>query len=130
VSGREVCVAPGLTAWERAQSIARSQHGRVSRRQLIAAGLSPGVINRLLANGLLIKVHRGVYAVGHDVPTALGDEVAALLAVGPPVTLSHRSAAALWEIWPNKPDQVEVSVPGQRANSALVDLLLAFGWSV
>jgi very-short-patch-repair endonuclease len=97
--------------------IARAQHGRVSRRQLIAAGLSPGVINRLLANGLLISIHRGVYAVGHDVPTALGGEVAALLAVGPPVALSHRSAAALWEIWPRKPDEVEVSVPGQRARS-------------
>jgi very-short-patch-repair endonuclease len=117
VGGGEVVVAPETDLWARLLLIARRQQGRVSYRQLIAAGLSPRVIGRLIRRGLLRVAHRGVYAVGHDVPTVLGDEVAALLAVGPPVALSHQSAAAFWEIWPRKPDEVELSVPGQRAKS-------------
>ena len=81
-------------------SIAGIQRGRVSRRQLLAAGISPGVIARLVRRQMIFRLHSGVYAVGHLAPIELGREVAALLAVGEGALLSHHSAAALWGLEP------------------------------
>jgi len=66
-----------MTAW-----IAGRQHGRITREQLIAAGVDPGRIDRWLADGRLRRVHRGVYAVGHVAPSVDGDYMAAVLAGG------------------------------------------------
>jgi very-short-patch-repair endonuclease len=78
--------------------LAARQHGVVARRQLLRAGLTARQVNVRLANGRLHEVHRGVYLVGHAVPTTHGRDMAALLACGRSATLSHRSAAALWEL--------------------------------
>jgi len=68
----------------------------VSRRQLLAAGIAPGVITGLLRRGVIFRIHAGVYAVGHLAPVALGRETAALLAIRDAAVLSHDSAAMLW----------------------------------
>lgn len=81
---------------ERIARIAQAQRGRVATRQLRAAGISSSTISRLVAASHLFAVHRGVYLVGHTAPTPLGDETAAVLAVGDTAALSHHSAAALW----------------------------------
>ena len=52
--------------------------------------------------GRLHRIHRGVYAVGHPVLTVDGRRMAAVLAAGPGAVLSHASAAALWEIRPQR----------------------------
>jgi very-short-patch-repair endonuclease len=92
---------------ERIAQIAGVQRGRVATRQLRAAGISASTISRLVASSRLFPVHRGVVVVGHTAPTPLGDETAALLAVGDPALLSHFSAAALWGlIAPNAGDGV------------------------
>jgi hypothetical protein len=75
--------------------LARQQHGRVARRQLLEAGVDPFRIRRWLADGRLRAVHRGVYAVGHDAPSWHGDYMAAVLACGPGAVVSHRAAARL-----------------------------------
>jgi very-short-patch-repair endonuclease len=80
---------------ERISRIAEAQRGRVSTAQLYAAGISSGAISRRLASSRLIRLHRGVFAVGHMARTPLGDETAALLAVGTSAVLSDRSAAEL-----------------------------------
>ena len=80
--------------------IATRQHGVVSRRQLLALGLSARSINHRLAIGRLHPIHRGVYMVGHARITARGRWMAAVLACGPGALLSHRSAAALWDLAP------------------------------
>jgi hypothetical protein len=46
-------------------ALAGRQYGVVSRAQLDALGVSRGAIERRLARGRLLHVHRGVYAVGH-----------------------------------------------------------------
>jgi very-short-patch-repair endonuclease len=85
----------------------------VSRRQLLAAGLSRGVIDRLVHRQLLFPMQQGVFAVGHPGPVELGDATAALLAAGPGAVLSHHTAAALWDIRPTDSGdgQIHVTVP-------------------
>jgi len=72
-----------------AAGIAGRQHGRVTRRQLLAAGVDAKRVERWLADGRLRKVHPGVYAVGHVAPSIHGDYIAAVLAGGAGAKLSH-----------------------------------------
>ncbi len=95
----------------RLAALAAGQHGRVARRQLLALGIGSAAIGRRVANGRLHPVHRGVYAVGHVVRSPAGDWMAAVLACGPLAVLSHRSAAALWDMRPRSPFVPDVCVP-------------------
>lgn len=87
----------------RIAQIAVTQRGRVATRQLIAAGVSATTASRLVKRSALFPLHRGVFAVGHTAPIELGDETAALLAVGGTAALSHLSAAVLWGLLPPDP---------------------------
>ena len=78
--------------------LAARQHGVVSRRQLLDAGVSPKTLEVRLRSGRLLRLHSGVYAVGHAQLRREGRWLAAVLAVGPGAALSHRSAAALHRI--------------------------------
>jgi len=80
--------------------LARRQYGIVACRQLLELGLSRRSIERRLENGRLHLIHRGVYAVGHQLVSQYGRWLAAVLAVGAGAVLSHRSAAALWRMAP------------------------------
>jgi very-short-patch-repair endonuclease len=91
--------------------LASRQHGVVSLTQLTAAGLARSVIVRRAQRGLLHRVHRGVYAVGHPGLSNEGKWMAAVLACGPGAVLSHRAAGALWRILP-PPNLIDVTVPG------------------
>jgi hypothetical protein len=77
--------------------IAERQHGVVSRRGLLEAGISRHSIVHRLSSGRLHRLHRGVYSVGHRILTPDGIRMAAVLAA-PGAVLSHRAAAALWEM--------------------------------
>jgi very-short-patch-repair endonuclease len=70
----------------------------VTRRQLLAAGISSAAIDGMLKRGLVRRIHRGVYAVFDGGQHRLARETAALLACGEGAVLSHRSAAALWDL--------------------------------
>jgi very-short-patch-repair endonuclease len=95
--------------------VASRQHGAVRASQLVDAGVSRHQIALRLSNGRLHEIHRGVYLVGHAVPTAHGREMAALLACGQGSVLSHRSAAAMWELMPYPATApVCVTVPPER----------------
>jgi very-short-patch-repair endonuclease len=79
--------------------LASVQHGVVSRKQLLEAGLSEEQIDGRVRRGGLYRMHRGVYAVGHPGPSRKGRWMAAVLAAtqsGRRAHLSHRSAAELW----------------------------------
>lgn len=58
------------------------------------------------------RIHHGVYAYGHRRLTAHGHRLAAVLACGPGAVLSHRSAAAVWELLPSAQTRLHVTVPG------------------
>jgi predicted transcriptional regulator of viral defense system len=91
--------------------LAQRQHGVVGRKQLIAAGLRAGAIERRVQAGRLHPLYRGVYAVGHRAVSQRGRWMAATLATGG--VLSHRSAATLWGIRPYN-GRTEVTTPWTR----------------
>lgn len=93
-------------AWE----LAGRQHGVVSRRQLLALGFNARAIEHRVARGRLHLVMRGVYAVGWPRLTQRRRWMAAVLACGDDALLSHRSAAALWQIGTERRGTVDVSV--------------------
>jgi very-short-patch-repair endonuclease len=100
--------------------LAEAQHGVASRRQLLAAGLRPGAIQRRIDAGRLHPLHRGVYAVGHRVLSRQGRMTAALLASDPGAVLSHRSAAALWGLRDQAGAAVELTIPRKSSSSPVI----------
>jgi hypothetical protein len=87
----------------------------VSVRQLeTILGYSPSTVKREVAAGRLLRLHRGVYAVGHRLVPAHGRCLAAVLACGPNALLSHRSAAWLWGITQYGPVPLHVTSPIPR----------------
>ena len=95
-----------------AAEIAGRQHGRVTRRQLLAVGIDANRIRRWLADGRLRHVHYGVYAVGHVAPSMHGDYGGAVLAGGGGAKLSHAPAAHVFKVTRGKrPPPPEVTVP-------------------
>jgi hypothetical protein len=81
----------------------------VARRQLLAFGFSRKAIDRRVQCGRLHGIHRGIYAVGHSNLTGYGRWMAAVLASGPSALLSHRSAAALWDLLPTSKMLIDVT---------------------
>jgi very-short-patch-repair endonuclease len=79
-----------------AAAIAAPQHGVVARRQLLLAGLSRDVVDRMVRAGKLILLYRGVYAVGHRPVGPRSREMAVVLLAGRPGALGVHSGAALW----------------------------------
>lgn len=87
--------------------IAGRQYGYVTRAQLLEVGVGSAAIGRWAARGRLIRVHVGVYAVGHPRGEAVAVAAAAGLACGEGAVLSHETAAALWGFgsrWPAIPE--------------------------
>jgi very-short-patch-repair endonuclease len=76
--------------------LARRSHGVVTRRQLLAAGVSRREIAHRLATGGLLQEHRGVYRVGHRAPSVEARYLAAVLACGEGALLSGPAAGHLW----------------------------------
>ncbi len=96
-------------------------HGLIRFETLRSLGLTRQAIAARCQAHALIRVHQGVYFVGHAETTPLAIAEAAVLACGDRAALSHDSAAALWGLrkWPQIP---EVSTalyrrrPGIRAH--------------
>ncbi len=108
--------------------IADRQYGVISVKQLRGLGICEDAIRTRVIAGRLHRVHRGVYAVGHSALSLEGHLLAAVLALGGGphdlgvaggavldywgAAISHRSAAALWELLPPEPGARDVIVAG------------------
>jgi hypothetical protein len=79
-------------------ALAQTQHGVVSRQQLLALGVGRRVIDLRVKRGYLHEFHRGVYVVGVRRISRKGRWMAAVLACGDGAVLSHRAAASLWRL--------------------------------
>lgn len=108
-----------------AWSLVARQHGIVARGQLLALGFSGAAIQHRIRYGRLHPVARGIYAVGWPYLDRRRRWAAAVLAAaaggqaghlptqpyfGTGVALSHRSAAALWEIGQEQQGRIDLSV--------------------
>jgi len=67
------------------------QHGRISAAQLGDLGWSRDVIAGRVAAGWLVREHRGAYRLAGAGGTAIGRSVAAILAVDPRGSVTHRT---------------------------------------
>jgi Transcriptional regulator, AbiEi antitoxin/Protein of unknown function (DUF559) len=92
--------------------IAARQHGVVSLEQLLALGLSASAVRARARRGSLIRLYRGVYAVGHAAIKPRGHWMAAVLACGEGAVLSHRAAAAHLDLRRSDRARIDVTVPG------------------
>ena len=92
----------------------------MSTGQLHAAGLGRGAINLRVRRQRLLRVHRGVYAVGHRRLTFRGRLWAAVLACGgvEAAVLSHRTAAAVWGLSPRPSGKLELTTVQRSASTA------------
>jgi very-short-patch-repair endonuclease len=99
-------------------SFAVRQHGLVTTAQLRAAGLTSAAVSQRVGTKRLHRVHRGVYTVGYPTERLEARWLAAVLACGPSAVLSHRSAAALWNLLRPMNGPVDVSVPSQNGRRA------------
>lgn len=100
-------------------ALARTQHGVLSRDQLLAAGLSLRSIRRRVSADRLHMVHREVYAIGDGRLNRRGQWMAGVLACGEGAVLSHRSAAALWGLVRARSQPTEVSSARGRGRPGL-----------
>lgn len=94
--------------------LASEAHGVVTRAQLLVAGVTPAEIAWRLRTGALLRVHPGVYRVGHGAPSLKARYLAAVLACGPGAVLCGRAAAHLWGIVKGAPPPPEVIAPTER----------------
>lgn len=98
-------------------ALAGEQHGVVCRGQLLDAGVTATMIDKRVARGRLVPLHRGVYAVGHAHLRPNGYRLAAVLAVGARAVLSHRDAAALHGLRSGGGTRIDVSTPKERRST-------------
>ena len=101
--------------------LAAAQHGVLSRRQALDAGLTERAIDGRLSSGRWQVVHAGVY-VPTAVPASWHQRVmAAILRGGASALASHRCATALWQLDGLKERPVEISLKaGRRIRGAIV----------
>lgn len=96
------------------EKLATEQHGVVALRQLVMLGFGVRAVERRIRDGRLNQLHRNVYAVGHRRSTQRSFWWAAALAYGDESLLSHRSAAALWELSRQRAGPIDVTAPMGR----------------
>jgi len=95
------------------EALASRQRGVVGRRQLLELGFTGRQIDRRIEARRLVRLHRGVYAVGHRALPFGARQLAALLAAGPEAALADRSAGAWLGMLGSWSGAVAVVVPTQ-----------------
>jgi very-short-patch-repair endonuclease len=100
--------------WQDIAALATRQYGVVSLSQLVALGARPSTVRGWAARGMLVRLHREVFAVGHAALQPKGHVMAGVLAGGERATLSHRSAGGYHSIRHPPSSFVEITVPHTR----------------
>jgi very-short-patch-repair endonuclease len=102
------------TVERRVAQIASRSHGVVTRCELLAAGVTVREIGRRVQRGDLIRVHRGVFRVGHVAPSIEATYLAAVRACGERAVLAGAAAAFLFGLIKRRPARIEVIAPTYR----------------
>jgi hypothetical protein len=94
--------------------LSRRQDGVLEVCQLRSLGVSDDRVGLLVAQGRLIRRHRGVYFDALMKPTQRGRLLGALLAVGDAAFLSRRTALGLYGVRPVNLYEIEVTVVAEH----------------
>jgi hypothetical protein len=95
--------------------LARASWGVVTREQLLAAGITAKEVRHRIAIGALIRIHPGVYRVGHVAPSLEATYLAAVWACGDGALLCGRAAGFLYGmLLGREPPLAEVIAASQR----------------
>ncbi len=94
--------------------MAARSHGVVTRAQLVRAGVTIAEIKWRVRTGALIRVHRGVFRVGHCAPSLEAAYLAAVLACGDGALLRGRAAGWWLGLVPGTAPPAEVVTPTER----------------
>lgn len=86
----------------------------VTRRQLLAAGISGDEIAHRVRGGALLREYPGVYRVGHRAPSVEARYLAAVLACGERALLSGSAAAHIWGLIKGAAPPPQVITPTER----------------
>lgn len=105
-----------------AQLFAARQHGVVSRKQLLAAGIPGSTINGRTGGFLLYPMFPGVYSVGRPQVDRYGFWLAGILAAGEGAVLAFRSAAALWGLLDFRPAVEALRAGSRKSRRARINL--------
>jgi hypothetical protein len=95
---------------QKAMELAATQHSLITYRQARRAGLTRHRIQLRLDDGILVRIHRGVYRFASTAPSREQHLLGACLAVDGLAGASHRSAAATHGLWSVPGDLVEITV--------------------
>lgn len=97
------------------RELGATQHGVVTRAQMLERGLPVHAVDRLVRARRLVVVQRGVYQIG-PLPLPRAAERAAVLAGGRDARVSHRSAATLLGVLEARQhvENVDVTVARRR----------------
>jgi very-short-patch-repair endonuclease len=106
----------------RVAQVAADQWGVMSLADLLACGMTENAVEVRARGGVLHRIHRGVYAVGHPGLPVEGRFLAAVKACGPSAVLSHLAAGYLWGFVEEEPEVVDITVTreGSRPGRATV----------
>lgn len=100
-------------------TIARRNHGVLTRADATGAGVSGQQLRRAVERGELDRLHPGVFRIAGAPWTLHQGLLLAVLAGGPGTLASHRSAAYLWGLDGSRPGQPEIVTPRHlRSRSA------------
>jgi hypothetical protein len=94
--------------------LAARSHGVVTRRGLLAAGVTRREIEQRLAIGALLREYPGVYRVGHRAPSIEARYLAAVRACGDGALLSGPAAGHLWGLVKGPAPPPHVLAPTER----------------
>ncbi len=99
---------------ERIAAAAADRWGVFSLRELLAFGLTRDGVMRRERSGALVRLYRGVYALGWLADAAEARAIAAVKAAGNGAVFSHRAGAWLWGFVEGDEPRPEITVPSPR----------------
>lgn len=95
------------TEWKQLQSLAESRDGRLTTRQIEAAGISRSHLKQYVDAGHLVRIRQGNYCL----PDCVVDEYALLQAQCSHAIFSHGTALYLWGMSDRVPHILDLTVP-------------------
>lgn len=95
--------------------LAAGQYSVFTLAQAVECGVRRRTVYNRCDAGRYVRLHPGVFAIAGSRALWERSLVAACLAAGPAAVVSHRPAAALWDLGAFGEDRVEISVPRGQA---------------